>query len=61
MPRRPKRGGVREYPAMVEEYLTDTLSRRMRLPLPERGAPDCGLLQGELNLLFEHRDGAAWR
>src|SRR5262249_49484484 len=48
------RGAAREYPQMVEEYLTDTLARRMQLPLPRRPARrDLGLLRGELNLLFE--------
>jgi hypothetical protein len=46
------RGVVREYPAVVEEYLTDTLARRLRLPLPEQAASG-GLLLDELNVLFE--------
>ena len=43
------------YPRMVEEYLTDTLARRMELPLPERASrfSISDLLRGELNLLFE--------
>jgi hypothetical protein len=45
---------AREYPPMVEEYLTDTLARRLKLPLagPAEGR-ETGLLQGELNQLFE--------
>jgi hypothetical protein len=43
-----------EYPPMVEEYLTDTLARRMNLPLTRRSdRRPTGLLQGELNQLFE--------
>ena len=48
------RNAVKEYPAMVEEYLTDTLSRRLRLPLDQRPARrETSLLQSELNSLFE--------
>lgn len=48
------RDAPREYPQMVEEYLTDTLARRLQLPLPSRRRGlDLNLLRGELNLLFE--------
>ncbi len=30
------RNAVKEYPPMVEEYLTDTLARRLRLPIDQR-------------------------
>lgn len=42
---------VREYPPMVEEYLVDTLARRLRLDVPRREPAD--ELQSQLNLLFE--------
>jgi hypothetical protein len=44
---------VREYPPMVEEYLTDTLARRLRLNVAKRAGRDSSVLQKELNLLFE--------
>jgi hypothetical protein len=48
------RNAPREYPQMVEEYLTDTLARRLQLPLPRRQQGlQLNLLRGELNLLFE--------
>ena len=44
----------REYPPMVEEYLVDTLSRRLQLALPKRASRGgLGLFRSELNLLFE--------
>ena len=46
------RDAPRDYPQMVEEYLTDTLSRRLRLELPRRTpSRELNLLRGELNLL----------
>lgn len=42
---------VRDYPPMVEEFLVDTLSRRLRLALPER--EQSGALESQLNLLFQ--------
>lgn len=48
------RNAPREYPQMVEEYLTDTLARRMQLPLPRRQPGlELNLFRGELNLLME--------
>jgi hypothetical protein len=48
------RNAPREYPQMVEEYLTGTLARRLQLPLPRRQpGSELNLLRGELNLLFE--------
>jgi hypothetical protein len=46
------RDASRDYPQMVEEYLTGTLARRMRLELPRR-TPErqLNLLRGELSLL----------
>ena len=46
------RDAPREYPQMVEEYLTDTLSRRMELSLPRRTPQrELNILRGELALL----------
>ncbi len=46
------RDAPRDYPQMVEEYLTDTLARRLRLELPRRTpSRQLNLLRGELNLL----------
>ncbi len=46
------RDAPRDYPQMVEEYLTATLARRTRLPLPRRTPPrQLNLLRGELSLL----------
>jgi hypothetical protein len=42
---------VRDYPPMVEEYLVDTLSRRLRLPLQKREQEDA--LQSQLSLLLQ--------
>jgi hypothetical protein len=40
------------YPAMVEQYLTDTLARRLRLAVPQPAeARQLNLLRGELSLL----------
>ncbi|MEX0678630.1 MAG: hypothetical protein WD063_16235 [Pirellulales bacterium] len=48
------RDAAREYPQMVEEYLTDTLARRLQLPLPRRQSRfELNLFRGELNLLME--------
>jgi hypothetical protein len=48
------RDAPREYPQIVEEYLTSTLARRMNLPLPRRQqASALNFLRGELNMLFE--------
>ena len=48
------RNAVKEYPPMVEEYLTDTLARRLHLSLDQRPAKrETSLLQSELNSLFE--------
>ncbi len=45
----------REYPPLVEEYLTDMLARRLRLPLPSRAdSRQSGWLQSELNALLEN-------
>ncbi len=44
----------KEYPPMVEEYLADTLARRLNLRLPARDAArDSGIFRSELNLLGE--------
>jgi len=46
--------GSSDYSPMVEEYLTDSLARRLLLPLPERPArAELSLLRSEMNLLFE--------
>lgn len=48
------RDAAREYPQMVEEYLTDTLARRLQLPLPRRqSGSSLNLFRDELNLLME--------
>lgn len=47
------RSAVKDFPPLVEEYLVDTLSRRLRLPLPERvAATSSNIFQSELNLLM---------
>ncbi|REK08939.1 MAG: hypothetical protein DWQ37_18915 [Planctomycetota bacterium] len=46
------RDAVREYPQIVEEYLTDTLARRLNLTLPRRTPRrELNILRGELRLL----------
>ncbi len=46
------RDAAREYPQMVEEYLTDTLARRLELPLPRRTPQrQLNILRGELAML----------
>jgi hypothetical protein len=48
-----ERNGSRDYPPLVHEYLVDTLSRRLRLPLPRRPAErETSLFQSELSLLL---------
>jgi hypothetical protein len=42
----------KEFPPIVEEYLTDTLASRLRLAVPERAAPAGGLFQSQFNLLL---------
>jgi hypothetical protein len=45
---------TREYPPMVEEYLVDTLARRLQLTVPKHATrADLGLFRSELNLLLE--------
>ena len=41
----------KEFPPLVEEYLTDTLARRLNMPLPERAAADGGMFSSQLSLL----------
>ena len=46
--------GSSEYPPMVEGYLTDSLARRLSLPMPQRPARrELSLFRSEMNLLFE--------
>jgi hypothetical protein len=47
------RSAVKDFPPLVEEYLTDTLARRLRLALPDRvAASQSNIFQSELNLLM---------
>jgi hypothetical protein len=47
------RNTPQDFPPMVEEYLVDTLARRLRLSLPDRPATrESSVFQSELNLLM---------
>ena len=46
------RNTPQDFSPLVEEYLVDTLSRRLRLDLPEPVANDKGLFQSQFNLLM---------